>query len=184
MQLFAPFFCNRECKKWVALFLRVDWLAEAAWWCHRALRICNKTPFSLTFIRLKKLSRKTLGRWIVYSETDDGVGAQLKQTERRQESTGSALLRLLFPPFFVHVWKHAQKKCKFVRQIFFTMTFDTPGGPCHLPASCPSGGRGIRPWLNVKDTGPLQQSPWEQIYEAAKRWPGEKYRQLNHTSPP
>lgn len=50
--------------------------------------------------------------------------------------------------------------------------------------ACLSGARGSRPWrrLNIKDTGPLQQSYWEQIYEVAKRWLREKYSQLNHTT--
>ncbi len=36
--------------------------------------------------------------------------------------------------------------------------------------------------LNIRDTGPLQQSYWEQIYEVAKRRWREKYSQLNHTT--
>lgn len=181
MQLFASLPANTITQKWVTLFLRGDWLAEAVWWCHRALSICNKTPFSLAFIGFKKLSRKTLGRFIVYRETDDGVDAQLKLLERRPSSTGFALLLLRFLVFPTHLesCKSAWTPSKTVSFFFFQRPL-MHQGPFHLP--CPLAAEESSRGGILKTLGFCSRVTGSRFTRRRRGGREKKYRQLNHNS--
>lgn len=169
------FACKYDYQKCVALFLRVDWLAEAAWWCHRALTIRNKTPFLWRLFDWQNSWQMKCFRW------DGRRGRRSLPTNRRMTLVhwlcASAAALPAFSRAFLEtctsviVWTPSDSLAS-------TKTFSPPG------ALVSPGGRGIQPRLNIKDTGARRPSYWEQIYEVAKRWPREKYRRLNHNSLP
>lgn len=174
------FLCHHQRNEWVLLFHGVDWLKEAVWWCHFGLGVFVVNSF-FDIYWIKQINKKNT--WQINCLLEYKCQARLSARTNREMTV------LYWFNSFTGVWpqdahfwgKRGRAKTSIYIRYVFTVTFDTlrPFSPAF-----PSGGRGTRPqgWLNIKDTGPLQQSYWEQIYEVAKRWPREKYSQLNHTT--